>query len=387
MFHDNPQLNIRAGSRVDRHRRQGNRKRWRNAQGTGKRFWRWVGWGLLATGVIILGRIPYFYLRSWWVGTHLAHTALESRKSHHAKNAAVTKWPSSVLSVIKIPTLGLTAPVIQGIQTPQLDVAVGHLPSSVMPGNAGTSILAAHNATWFRHINQLKAGDLITVVDRHQTLTFRVSHKAIVHVGTPISNSTNPAIILEACYPLNALYLTPYRYMVWANLVSSQKQGQGTPAIPANIRYAPVGIPAAVQAQGLTLATNYMPMGTLTIKGQASPAWRQSNAPLNAADATTTLYFAMLHIAAAHNPTWWNQLAPKIPYATLQPLLHAEVSHYLSSTNEFETVNKQTVQATELKAEVQVNNGTGVTNYAITMTTRVEGEQVSLAKLSLRPMG
>lgn len=378
----------RVLSRVERRRQE--RARPRRYRIRWSRMARTAGWLLVLTGAVIMVRIPYFYLRSWWVGSHLAARALTARTPKGApkpgRPVATSAWPASVQSVLEIPKLGLTAPVLEGTLDPQLNVAVGHLPTSVSPGQAGTSILAAHNATWFRHINRLKPGNVITVVDRHQTLTFRVTKSAVVHVGTPVYNSTNPSIVLEACYPLNVLYLTPYRYLVWANLVSSKHVTQGQPPVPPNTQYEPAGIPTAVQAQGLTLATNYMPMGTLTIQGHPSPVWRQSNAPLNAADATTTLYFAMLHIAAADNPTWWTELGPSIPYTTIEPLVGAQVSHYLSSANEFESVIKSTVLTTQLQVNVQLTGGTTPGSYHVTLTTHVTGGHVSLSQITLQPL-
>ncbi|WP_051351279.1 class D sortase [Sulfobacillus thermosulfidooxidans] len=335
-------------------------------------------------GFLVLGRIPYFYIRSWWVGTQLVHKALNaSTKSQHHDSIHKAAWPSSVLSVIEIPKLGVNAPVIQGTQMQQLNVAVGHLPTSVMPGQPGTSILAGHNATWFRHINRLKPGNLITIIDRQRMLQFRVTHAAVVHVGTPVLNSHGPSIVLEACYPLNALYLTPYRYLVWANLVSSQLTVTTQLHIPTNIHYVPEGIPQPVQAQGLTLKTNYLPMGTLTIQGHPSEVWRQSNAPLNAADATTTLFLAILHVARANNPTWWHELAPEIPYTTLMPLVNSQISHFLSLTNEYETVTGSALSETELKVSVQLIHDGVISNYQIEMGTRVHENKVRISRLRL----
>lgn len=343
-----------------------------------------AGWLLLVIGTVMVMRIPYFYLRSWWIGSHLAGSALTAATKRGNGRPPATAWPTSVQSVIEIPKLDLTAPVLEGTLDPQLNVAVGHLPGSVSPGVVGTSVLAAHNATWFRHINQLKPGNLITVVERHETLTFQVTRSAVVHVGTPVYNSTNPSIVLEACYPLNVLYLTPYRYLVWANLVSRKSTTQGQPVVPPNTQYTPVGIPSPVAAQGLTLATNPMPMGTLTIQGTPSPEWRQSNAPLNAADATTTLYFAMLHIAEANNPTWWQELAPNVPFSSVGPLISGQISRYLRSSNEFETATNHGVAKTELQAEVQVSSPSGISDYIVTIGTHVSGNRMSLSSITLQ---
>ncbi|NMP23900.1 class D sortase [Sulfobacillus harzensis] len=344
---------------------------------------RWAGWGLLMVGVVVLGRIPFFYLRSWYVGHHLASSALKAAPGRATKGEAVataTSWPTNVLSVMKIPSLGVTAPVLQGTQDAELNVGVGHLRASVMPGQDGTSILAAHDVTWFHRINELKPGAVIEVVDRHKTLIYHVTKSAVLHTGTPVYNSHNSSIVLEACYPLNALYLTPYRYLVWANLVSTRVNGKSASAIPPNTQYIPIGIPTAVKAQGLTLATNYIPMGTLTIQGNPTKAWRQSNAPLNAADATTELHFAMIHIAQADNPTWWHELAPNIPFSTIQPLVGVQVS-YVGRADEIVHVAKLRVVETDLNVQAQIGGNV----YEIRLAVTSHQNRQYIAGLSVTP--
>src|SRR5580704_16089616 len=65
--------------------------------------------------------------------------------------------------VLKIPKLGLVAPVLQGVDDPELNVGVGHVPSSSWPGLTGPDVLSAHDVTWFSEIDRLKLGDQITI--------------------------------------------------------------------------------------------------------------------------------------------------------------------------------------------------------------------------------
>lgn len=288
---------------------------------------------------------------------------------------------------MSIPVLGVTAPVVQGTQMSQLNIAIGHLTSSVNPGQSGTSILAAHNATWFRHINRLRNGNLVIVETPHTTWTFKVDNKKIVHTGTSVSNSSTPTIVLEACYPLNALYLTPYRYLVWAHLVKVSHRYNASPSkFPPNTQYLAHGIPSVVKAQGLTLKTNYLPMGHLNIVGNASSAWHQSNAPLNAADITTTLFLAGLHIASAHQPSWWNQLAPNVPYTSIEPLTSGgKIVRFLSLANETEVVHNKTVIATHLTVTVNIVGGAHPGVYRITTTTKVTHQTMQLVGWTMSP--
>lgn len=334
------------------------------------RYLRVAGWLLIAVGAVILGRIPVFYLRSWWVGTHLAETALAD--IHARGHASHGHWPYGVQSVLEIPALKLTAPVVQGTTTAQLNVAAGHLPTSVEPGQLGTSIVAAHNVTWFRHINRLKPGATIRVLTQHTTLVFRVAASRVVAVGTPVPNTPNASLVLEACYPLDALYLTPYRYLVLANLVDTiHHQAAPAPSVPVNTRYQPEGIPAPVTQQGLTLATNDLPMGQLTIIGHPTAAWRQSNAPLNAATAMTTLFFAALHILAQRNVGWWQTLAPTIPFASLTILQQSHIASFVTLANESEWVSESHLRQTSLTVTVNLDTPFGTWPYRIVAVAAV----------------
>lgn len=343
-----------------------------------------IGWGLLLMGIIALARIPYFFYHSQMTGHHLVNQA---KKVLSKKSPSSSGWPANLKAVMNIPALGVTAPVVQGTQMSQLNIAIGHLTTSVNPGQPGTSILAAHNATWFRHINRLHNGNLVTVETPNTKWTFKVYNKKIVHTGTSVSNSSTPTLVLEACYPLNALYLTPYRYLVWAHLVKVSHPHNTSPSnLPPNTQYAAQGIPAAVKAQGLTLKTNYLPMGKLNIVGNASSAWRQSNAPLNAADITTTLFLAGLHVASAHQPSWWKQLAPNVPYANIESLTSGgKIVHYLSLANETEIVHKKTVLATHLTVTVNIGGGSHPGIYRIAATTKVTGQTMQLVGWTMSP--
>jgi len=66
--------------------------------------------------------------------------------------------------------------------------------------------------------------------------------------------------VLETCYPTNALFLTDQRYLVTAQLVSVRLNDKALPAV-ASPPEPNLPIPAALSAEGLTLATNDLPSG------------------------------------------------------------------------------------------------------------------------------
>src|SRR6202034_730444 len=123
--------------------------------------------------------------------------------------------------LLEAPALGLVAPVLQGTSDSVLSDAVGHDPASVWPGQAGTSVLSAHDVTWFSRIGQLKPGNEIRYVTPCRTYAYKVTSHVIVAAGAPVKNTRTARLVLDTCWPLDALFLTSTRYLVFADLIIS----------------------------------------------------------------------------------------------------------------------------------------------------------------------
>ena len=149
--------------------------------------------------------------------------------------------------LLEVPALGMVAPVLQGTDDSVLSDAVGHDPASVWPGQAGTSVLSAHDVTWFSRIGKLKPGNEIRYVTPCRTYTYRVTSHAIVAAGSLVYGSKTARLVLDTCYPLDALFITSTRYLVYADLISSAP----THAMAARPgRWPPPAVPAPAQARG-----------------------------------------------------------------------------------------------------------------------------------------
>ncbi len=363
----------------------------RQHRGRRRSWFKWLGMGLILFGLILFGRIGWFYAHSSINGQlllHLDEQVIHSKsdaKEHRARPVfpAMSTPRHTNLGILHISSIHLTAPVLQGTQDAEINSAVGHLSASVFPGERGTSILAGHNVTWFHRINAIPLGGVIAYTTASGTWTFRVIHHQVVHVGASVPNSTVPRLVLEACYPLNALYLTPYRYLVTAVLIKSP-QPPLKPHLYGSTTYH-IAIPAVIRRQGVTLASNYAPMGTLDITGNPSAVWRQSNAPLNLASAMTSGYFAMLHIAKDGDPRLWRDFAPHVAWNAVKPLVRWRTVSYQAPVDE--TIQVHNTPGNTLIAKVRtkvlvntlryeslcmvwhVSNHGDVQLYAITVTS------------------
>ena len=102
---------------------------------------------------------------------------------------------------------------------------MGHDPQSVWPGVDGAAVFLAHDVSYFVHLNELKPGDVITYATACNTVTFQVSGQQVVPAGSPVANSTGPSLVLDTCWPPNALFFTPDRLLIRATEVGAATKG------------------------------------------------------------------------------------------------------------------------------------------------------------------
>src|SRR5579875_1863841 len=88
--------------------------------------------------------------------------------------------------VLSLPKLSVSAPVEQGTDDAELNVAVGHADSTPFPGTPGTAVLLAHDVSYFAHIDQLQPGDTIDYRVGCVTHVFNVTGHTVVAAGAPI---------------------------------------------------------------------------------------------------------------------------------------------------------------------------------------------------------
>lgn len=91
------------------------------------------------------------------------------------------------VALLEIPRLGLREVVVQGTSSVPLMSGPGHRRDTPLPGQVGTSVIAGRRATYggpFRSIDQLRAGDQITVTTGQGKNSFAVL--GVRHAGDPV---------------------------------------------------------------------------------------------------------------------------------------------------------------------------------------------------------
>jgi LPXTG-site transpeptidase (sortase) family protein len=220
--------------------------------------------------------------------------------------------------ILEIPSLGVRAPVLQGLSDPVLNVAAGHDSTSPWPGGPGESIIEAHDVSYFARISALKRGARVIWLDACTERTFRVVATDILAPGAEIfPPQGGRGLALITCYPTNALFWTPDRFVVEAEMVSAGRLTTPQPRLTVLIPHLRVPAPPALNAEGLTLQSNFILLGHLVTTGHPSAAFLEGPAGLDTEKAALESYFGAEKAIATGNSAWWHDLA--VPELAMPP--------------------------------------------------------------------
>ncbi|MHB8437815.1 MAG: class D sortase [Acidimicrobiales bacterium] len=337
-----------------------------------------IRWARVAVGLaLVWGALGILgYRLGWQIHSNRGQAALlKSEKASLEHGKCVQGAPAvdgQLAGVLAMPQLGVTAPVEQGTGDTELNVAVGHADATPLPGQPGTAVLLAHDVSYFARIDQLAKGSQIQYTTGCATHLFEVTGHTIVTAGAPIPQQPGNGLVLDTCWPTNALWYTPNRYLVEAQEVSVKTTKTPT---SASAQTWPTGYvstaPPALVAEGLTLATNSQPMGTLTITGTPNEAWAQSPAPLAVESAALASYFGGLKSAAQHQNAWWAQLAPGV--AMPGALSGATVTGHDAPLDVTITTNGDQPTSVTLSTKVTLSGGPSSGEFSQNVTEAIQG--------------
>jgi sortase A len=349
----------------------------------------------IAGGLVLAGHIVWFIRSSSVHGAALIQRERRAiRVSGPAARACQSlghPYPAPAASgapqgLLEIPALGLVAPVLQGTGDAVLAEAVGHVPASAWPGQPGTSVLAAHDVTWFARIGQVRPGDEIRYIMPCRTFTYRVMSHRVVHAGYPVYHTATARIVLDTCYPLDALYLTGSRYLVYADLIQTSPTS-AIPAPPASPAPLIVPAPKALVAEGLSLEQNKAPLGVLSWAGSPSSRWRQTSAPLQAEASVLSAYFGIVRSAEQGQRSWWADLAPSVRRSAAAGIWGGEITGYDTPLDITLRVRGGCVLGATLTATVSSAGSRQPGTYNLTVTETVSRGELWVSGFTMHPVG
>lgn len=137
------------------------------------------------------------------------------------KPATIAQPPDTPVDGIsfemRIPVLGYSAMVQQGVSLNILARGPGHYPTTAWPGQPGNVGVAAHNVYWLS-LNRLKAGDRIEIQTQHGLYTYEITGSKVTDPNdrTVLAATSDDRLTLTTCYPLWAGALATKRLIFFA---------------------------------------------------------------------------------------------------------------------------------------------------------------------------
>ena len=190
-----------------------------------------LSWILIAIGV---GALSYV---AWVAGETILFQKKEIQKLETANvtkqikpsrspSIHIAPQPGSVLGRLQIRQLGLEAVVVEGDSHAILRHAVGHIPTTPLPGQFGNVALAGHRDTFFRSLRLIRPHDIITFSAQDQELEYEVESTRVVpptDIGV-LARSTRNQLTLVTCYPFNYIGAAPDRFVVVGKQIAQGPQ-------------------------------------------------------------------------------------------------------------------------------------------------------------------
>jgi len=176
----------------------------------------------LCLGFWQLGQGAYIPAKAW-LAQELMQRAWRRAQDGDAE---VAPWPwADTWPVARLSAKGgdIELIVLEGGSGRTLAFAPGHLSVSVLPGEAGNSIIAGHRDTHFQFLQFMKRGEsiMIETADGNNHL-YQVTDIDVVDSrrGSIVLDTESPMLSLVTCYPFGALEAGgPMRFVVTARMI------------------------------------------------------------------------------------------------------------------------------------------------------------------------
>lgn len=195
----------------------------------------WAQRVLLACAASLLGYCGFVAADSWifqkresrnlerLLDDRAASKGQPQTRSPTSPGASPAIGPDGLIGRIEISRLGLSAVVVEGIGKTTFRRAVGHIPSTALPGQPGNVGLAGHRDTFFRPLRNIRWNDIITLTTLRGEYRYRVVSTRVVASDevSVLDPSAEEVLTLVTCHPFYFVGSAPNRFIVRAERVTS----------------------------------------------------------------------------------------------------------------------------------------------------------------------
>jgi sortase A len=204
-----------------------------------RRILKWTQRALFACGIVLLGYCGFALVDAWIfqrrasqdLDRQIRAQRAQSQKRPQAEpstslkaRSAATPAADGLVGRITIPRLLLSVVVIEGVTKTALRHAVGHIPGTALPGEAGNVGVAGHRDTFFRPLKDVRIKDEIQFSTLKGNFRYEVESLRVVepdNVGVLAPSGEN-VLTMVTCYPFYFVGPAPQRWIVRARQVSPQ---------------------------------------------------------------------------------------------------------------------------------------------------------------------
>ena len=204
-----------------------------------RRILKWTQRTLLACGILLLGYCGFALVDAWIfqrrasqdLDRQLRVQRAKSQKRPQSQSSTSPKAGSAaaptadgLVGRIEIPRLLLSVVVVEGVTKTALRRAVGHIPGTALPGEAGNVGVAGHRDTFFRPLKDLRVKDQIHFSTLKGDFNYEVESLKVVapdDVGVLAPSGEN-VLTMVTCYPFYYVGSAPKRWIVRARQVWPQ---------------------------------------------------------------------------------------------------------------------------------------------------------------------
>jgi sortase A len=127
------------------------------------------------------------------------------------------------LGVLKIPSIELEVPLLEGTDDLTLNHGVGHIEGTTAPGGNGNVGIAGHRDGFFRGLKDVHLGDTMDLYTEKGNSRYVVDEVLIVPPEnvSVLAPRSKPTLTLVTCYPFYFVGSAPLRYIVHASITDS----------------------------------------------------------------------------------------------------------------------------------------------------------------------
>ena len=193
----------------------------------------WLARALFIVGLVPLVFIAVLGIRSCTLERESRSAGRPSSGHQPVGSAVATRAQAAAtgrVGHLEIARLGLRAAIVEGIDSDELLVGVGHVPGTAFPGEPDNSALAGHRDTHLASLQHIARGDRIRVATPDGVFAYAVDSFFVVTPdrGDLLRPTGRPMLTLVTCYPFHWIGSAPKRFIVQAHEVRENAEASAS---------------------------------------------------------------------------------------------------------------------------------------------------------------